>query len=264
MKTTQNFNPDQQAIAVARHAADTYTGELNAVILFGSRARGDHRDQSDIDIMMVTDQNPTPQQQANLVNQADVATINNYETPPYPQVMWVTQEDCRRWSQTINHPIANALAEGFYITGDPDAYGPTDGQLEHLYTKELAQQMEETAQRATNGLSITDPATRADVVTHNAKATLTLAMRAVLSTHRCHYSTKATLAELAQMTNQCLPEANFYPQSDLQTLQTNVAENKTEAETQAIYDHMRADANHLYSLTTLALPRQQKKSRRRR
>ena len=78
-------------------------------------------------------------------------------------------------------------------------------------------------------------------------------MRAVLSAHQYHYSTKATLTELANTTNRCVPEANFCPQSDLQALQTNVAKNTPEAETQAIYDRMLVDANHLYSLTISAL-----------
>ena len=85
--------------------------------------------------MVVTDRNPTPQQYGDLIDRAHDAAINNYGTPPHPQVMWVTQEACNRWSQAINHPIANALAESFYIMGNPVDYGPTDGQMEHRHTE---------------------------------------------------------------------------------------------------------------------------------
>ena len=261
MKITQNLNPDRKAVAVATQAANT--DDLNAVILFGARARGNHGDQSDIDIMVVTNHHRTPRQESDLIYRAYDAASNNYETPPHLQIMWVTQETYNRWSRTINHPIANALAEAFHITGDPVTYGPTDGQLEHLYTQELTEQAEETAQRATNGLSIHDPDTRADVVGQNAKATLELTMRAALSAHQRQYSPKATLAELAQMVNQYVPEANFRPQSDLQALQTNVSEKTPGAKTQKIYDLMLADANYLCSLTIPAHKKQLRKTRRR-
>ena len=261
MKITQNLNPDRKAVAVATQAANT--DELNAVILFGPRARGDYEDQTNIDIMVVTDHDSTLQQQHDLMQRAYDAAIKNDEKPPHLQVTWVTQETFNRWSRTINHPIPNALAEAFHITGDPVTYGPTDGQLEHLYTQELTAQAAEAAQRATNGLSIHDPDTRADVVAQNAKATLQLTMRASLSARRLHYSPEATLAELAQMINQYVPEANFRPQSDLQALQTNVAEKTPEAKTQKIYDLMLADANHLCSLTIPAHKKQLRKTRRR-
>ena len=50
--TPQQGNPDAIGLAVAKVAQDAVAPDT--VILFGSRARGDHRPDSDIDLMVVT------------------------------------------------------------------------------------------------------------------------------------------------------------------------------------------------------------------
>ena len=55
--TTQEITADQRAIAVAR--AIHRMAESEQTILFGSRARGDHRPDSDVDVLIIKDPQPT-------------------------------------------------------------------------------------------------------------------------------------------------------------------------------------------------------------
>ena len=49
--TPQQGNPDAVGLAAAKAAQDAVAPDT--VILFGSRARGDHRPDSDVDLMVV-------------------------------------------------------------------------------------------------------------------------------------------------------------------------------------------------------------------
>ena len=55
--TTQAIKTDRRALDVARKIHSM--AESEQTILFGSRARGDHRPDSDVDVLIIKDPQPT-------------------------------------------------------------------------------------------------------------------------------------------------------------------------------------------------------------
>ena len=114
--------PDKIGLAAAR-AAQQAAGD-STVILFGSRARGDHKPESDVDLLLVYRGEPIAAYCR--ANQA----IRNYfkQNPPWLRVSLLTIsrqefEYCRR---APNHVAAQALRDGIVMSGErfdqSDAY----------------------------------------------------------------------------------------------------------------------------------------------
>jgi predicted nucleotidyltransferase len=76
------------------------------IILFGSRARGDTNDQSDVDVMIVK---PPPGKRKRWTPDAYLA-LRGIGVPV--DVLWYTPEDFSRWSRVSFHVVAHAVKEG--------------------------------------------------------------------------------------------------------------------------------------------------------
>ena len=118
--------PDAHALNIAR-AAQEWAAPAT-VILFGSRATGRYREDSDIDLLVVTDDNPTRAE----IHAAYGAESYMKDHPPElaVEVMGMTWEKFRRCRQANQHIAGQAAKYGVmmreetsdYAPGEPDAY----------------------------------------------------------------------------------------------------------------------------------------------
>ncbi len=119
---TQN-KADPKAVAVARAVYDAIP--LDSVILFGSRARGDHRPDSDIDLMLIHTERVSKEdyQKASEVARA---AIKEAFGEHWVGVDLLTMPKGRylRCRGGINHVAAQAARDGVNMNGEKQEYEP--------------------------------------------------------------------------------------------------------------------------------------------
>ncbi|MCP5116453.1 MAG: nucleotidyltransferase domain-containing protein [bacterium] len=76
------------------------------IILFGSRARGDHRPQSDLDLLIIGTSDEAPHRRDARAYRA-VGAIGVSK-----DLLWYTPEEIADWKAATNHIVARALREG--------------------------------------------------------------------------------------------------------------------------------------------------------
>ena len=116
--------PDPRAAAVTarlRAAVDA-----DCVILFGSRARGDWTEHSDIDLLLLQADEPTAAEQELAAKISDLAAQESYRRPVPVQLVWRTREDFRHNRRYSNSVETNAVREGIVMPRDPDQYSAAD------------------------------------------------------------------------------------------------------------------------------------------
>ncbi len=111
---------DPKAVAVARAVYDAVRPEK--VILFGSRARGDHRPDSDIDLLIVSDDGLTREGYMNarkVVMEAATRIYGNYFDA---NLVWMPREKYMECRKGINHVAAQAARDGVDMNGEKEEY----------------------------------------------------------------------------------------------------------------------------------------------
>ena len=76
------------------------------IILFGSRARGDSRAESDLDLLVIRDSEDPPHRRSARAYRA----IGAIGVPK--DILWYTPQEVEDWSGAVNHVISRALREG--------------------------------------------------------------------------------------------------------------------------------------------------------
>ena len=106
--TTQKIKADRRAIAVAR--AVHRIAQSEQTILFGSRARGDHRPDSDVDVLIIKDPQPTENWLEDLRDRA--RTLQKTQLPEASGIdvicMTAQEFDTRRH---LRNNLANSIAK---------------------------------------------------------------------------------------------------------------------------------------------------------
>lgn len=80
------------------------------VILFGSRARGDQRENSDIDLIVLEAEPFGPQRSRHKELVRLYCAVAGFHVPA--DVLVYSHEDVEYWRDSINHVLARALREG--------------------------------------------------------------------------------------------------------------------------------------------------------
>ena len=80
------------------------------VILFGSRGRGDQRDQSDVDLIVVESQPFRPGRSRHEEILRLMAALRPFGVPT--DVLVYSSDEVEYWRDSINHVLARALREG--------------------------------------------------------------------------------------------------------------------------------------------------------
>lgn len=80
------------------------------VILFGSRARGDFREDSDVDLVVIEAEPFGPGRSRHREMVRLLAVVSEFDVPV--DVLVFSLDDVEYWKDSINHILARALREG--------------------------------------------------------------------------------------------------------------------------------------------------------
>ena len=122
MKTCTIGNADRRAVAVARAVYEAVRPE--SVILFGSRARGDYREDSDIDLMVICDGDMSNEDFIKAQKAATRAVRNIYRRRHGVDLLPMDKGEYLRCRGGINHVAAQAARDGVDMNGDKEEYEP--------------------------------------------------------------------------------------------------------------------------------------------
>ena len=112
---------DPKAVAVARAVYDAIT--LDSVILFGSRARGDYRSDSDIDLMLIHTEHVSNKDYQKASQAAHDAVERIYGTRWIGvDLLTIRESTYLRCRGGINHVTAQAARDGVDMNGDKQEY----------------------------------------------------------------------------------------------------------------------------------------------
>lgn len=107
--------PDPRALRVAQQVHEM--ARPLATILFGSRARGDHReDSSDIDILLVGEVPDTLQREVQEISDG------TYGRTVPTQVVWVTRQKFEQEEQFLDSMSTQAMLEGVVFSDHPEDF----------------------------------------------------------------------------------------------------------------------------------------------
>ena len=111
---------DQKALTVAREI-HSLTNPL-ATILFGSRARGDHRPDSDIDVLLIQDPTPNHAELERIDRESQNITDRHYPAKVKAHVTWMDITLFTELEPFINSMVSRALLEGTTIGAHPHQF----------------------------------------------------------------------------------------------------------------------------------------------
>ena len=113
---------DPKAVAVARAVYEAARPE--SVILFGSRARGDYREDSDIDLMLVCEGRMSKDEYMKAQSAAGDAARAVYGTNYGVDLLPIRKSVYLRCRGGINHVAAQAARDGVDMNGEKEDYEP--------------------------------------------------------------------------------------------------------------------------------------------
>ena len=122
MAITVKGKADPKAVAVARAVYEAVQPE--SVILFGSRARGDYREDSDIDLMLICDGLMSNDDYMKAQNVAGRTARASYGTNWGIDLVPMLKSDYLRCRNGINHVAAQAARDGVDMNGEKEEYEP--------------------------------------------------------------------------------------------------------------------------------------------
>ena len=117
---TVNQGYDLRAVSVAQAMHDLIDAEC--VILFGSRSRKGWTDRSDIDIMVITPEQPTQADEVRIITAAEEILGRAYAESPAIDLVMLSTQQYRRRSMSINNVASIAAREGIKLTRNPEDY----------------------------------------------------------------------------------------------------------------------------------------------
>ena len=185
---------DRRALAVARAVYDAVAPE--AVILFGSRARGDYRADSDIDLLLIVSDDPKSLERERIAHEAACETAKRiYGHRLDVDVVQYTGQQFEEERPSINRLASRVAEYGITLDGERMAY-------QRLHYDDEAQR-EEVALRlydAEEHCAMTELAVsngRGDrVIGYNAQQTLEHSLKAMTAALGGRYSTTHDLGAL--------------------------------------------------------------------
>ena len=207
----QQERPDYRALEIVRLLQEQEQADI--AILFGSRANGAYEDgKSDIDIMLVQEYPPTPEQKKRTWETALLLAAERYEDRTPIQVLWQTHQNFDRMRRTVNHVVASATREGIILPRDADDYSrryeaaPDDSEYEWTVTDQRIR----NAETHLYGLEVIHRAGGNDRLEgKNIQEAMEHALKAVISAAGARYPRTHDITELSEIANTVCPALNF-------------------------------------------------------
>ena len=216
--TRAGVGPDTRALHVAKALRDAT--DVECVILFGSRARGDWTDRSDIDLMIIEpDTSELIPRMAEIQQTASELAKQVYQDFVDIDFVYLSRAEYERKSiHTLNHVARFARRDGIPAPRNPDDFPGGDVADDPNHSDEPMERRlriadANTYYRAMHGmmdLGLTDK-----VTVYNAQQTLEHAMKALISAQGHEYAHTHELGTLAADINANDPNINLRLVSDL-------------------------------------------------
>ena len=128
--------PCSIALSAAQAAQTAVTPDQ--VILFGSRARGDYRPDSDIDLLVITPREPSPDRKAVLAATVGPTAHDAHGQAIDIQLVWRSQQEFRHNRRYTNSVETHAIREGILMPGNPEesssSYDDEETEYEYSWT----------------------------------------------------------------------------------------------------------------------------------
>lgn len=104
---------------VLRQMVDIIVREADpeAIILFGSRARGDAGADSDVDLLII-EREPFGPGRSRIQEAARLYQALG-DMPVSKDLLVYSRKEFQRWKEALNHVVANAVREGRLLYGNP-------------------------------------------------------------------------------------------------------------------------------------------------
>ena len=190
--------PDPKALGVARATQEVEQPELT--ILFGSRARGDHDEQSDIDVMLVHDFEPNAEYKKIATRRAEKVAEEIYGHAVAVDLVWRIVPEFRNRRRYSNSIETRAVEEGQLMPRNPQDYSACDyGDEEpgHQLDWSIYDQRLRHAEVHLAGFINNCEAGLDDIlVGQQAQNTLEYGMKALLEAHAARYRNVHDIGEL--------------------------------------------------------------------
>ncbi len=219
--TRAGVGPDTRALHVAKSLRDAT--DVECVILFGSRARGDWTDRSDIDLMIIEpDTSELIPRMSEIQQTASELASQAYQHVVDIDFVYLSRAEYERKSRhTLNHVARFARRDGIPAPRNPDDFPGGDVADDPNHSDEPMERRlriadANTYYRAMHGmmdLGLTDK-----VTVYNAQQTLEHAMKALISAQGHAYAHTHELDQLAADINATDPNINLRLRSDLPQL----------------------------------------------
>ena len=213
--------PDARALHVAKALRDAT--DVECVILFGSRARGDWTDRSDIDLMIIEPDTSELIPRMGEIQQtaAKLASLAHLEHVGIDFVYLSRAEYERKSVHTLNHVARFARRDGAIIPRHPADFPGNDATEDPNHSDEpMERQLRindaNTHYRAMHGMmdiGLTDK-----ITVYNAHQVLEHAMKALISAQGHEYLHVHELDQLLAQIRANDPNLDWRPNSDLEQL----------------------------------------------
>ncbi len=214
-----NQGHDPRAISVVQAVHDLIDAEC--VILFGSRSRKDWTVRSDIDIMVVTVEQPTQNDESRITAAAEEILDRTYTDIPEIDLVVLSTEQYRKRSRSINNVAAVASREGIKLTRNPEDYTGHEYDYE-AEREDRIQRIADANMHYRNLNLMLDASVEDRGVVFQAHQALENGMEALISALGSEYPHRHNLTELAnairQNDNDSDSERDWRFHSDLQQL----------------------------------------------
>ena len=213
--------PDARALHVAKGLRDAI--DVECVILFGSRARGDWTERSDIDLMIIDpDLSELKRRMGKIQQTATELARLAYQDYVGIDFVYLTRDEYERKSvHTLNHVARFARREGIIVPRNPDDFPVSDALDDPDHCDEPMERQLRIADanahyRAMQGMldiGITDK-----ITAYNAHQVLEHAMKALISAQGHEYRHTHELHLLLGDIRANDPQLDLRPRSDLHQL----------------------------------------------
>ncbi len=213
----------RQADPRAVTAAETLRRAIDAdcVILFGSRARADWNERSDVDLMVINGDLPDYEARSRIESKARDIVEDVFQKRIDVDVVFLDSEEYERKSRhTINNVAAYARREGIFVSRDPEGIDYNedegiDGSEEH---SERELRIADTNGHYRTMHTLLDVGQEDKITAYHGQQALEHAMKGLLSAMGLEYAHTHNTQELAQDIRRNDPQGSWSFQSNLERL----------------------------------------------